>query len=176
MSDGRINLRLRCPDCSRGERSDILASGGVVALAGRRSFRSALKRVLGVMQPYYAQAVTQGSQLCLRCKAVAPLTIIGPEERREELPRRWPGLLLLLACPACGVMNGTSPGMFVRSTHVAALRFLDRHPRSFNEPEQLVEYEGDKAIRIRLTDRASASRLTLFVRFDTCQVLATVQR
>src|SRR5690348_13013613 len=36
---GRINLRLRCPGCSRGQTSDIIRSGGAVALEGLHSFR-----------------------------------------------------------------------------------------------------------------------------------------
>jgi len=60
-----------------------------------------------VMQPYFAQAVVRGWQPCLQCKSVVPVRIIGPDEPCEALPRRWPGLSLVLACLSCGNVSYT---------------------------------------------------------------------
>ncbi len=57
----------------------------------------------------------------------------------------------------------------------AALDFMAHHPRWVNEPEQLVDYEGQPAMRIRLTDIASTARFTLFAHAQTWQVLAAFQ-
>lgn len=53
---------------------------------------------------------------------------------------------------------------------------MAQHPRWVNEPEALIEYNGQLAIRIRLTDIASAARLTLLAHSQTLQVLATFQQ
>lgn len=172
--DGRINLRLRCPDCSRGQTSDLIRSGGIIALDSLHSFRPALKRLMQVMQPYFAQAVVRGWQPCLQCKAAVPVRIIGPDEPCEALPRRWPGLSLVLACPSCGNVSYTCTGI-VSLWDAAALDFMAHHPRWVNEPEQLIDYEGQPAMRIRLTDIASTARFTLFVHAQTWQVLAAFQ-
>ncbi len=70
------------------------------------------------------------------------------------------------------------PGLSLRAgsgTRLAALDFMAHHPRWVNEPEQLVDYEGQPAMRIRLTDIASTARFTLFAHAQTWQVLAAFQ-
>src|SRR5262249_29880407 len=135
------------------------------------SFRPALKRLVQVMQPYFAQAVVRGWQPCLQCKTVVPVRIIGPDEPCEVLPRRWPGLSLVLACSSCGNASFTCTGI-VSLWDAAALDFMAHHPRWVIEPERLVDYEGQPAMRIRLADIASTARFTLFVHVQSWQVLA----
>jgi hypothetical protein len=51
---------------------------------------------------------------------------------------------------------------------------MGQHPRWINEPERLVEYEGQPAIRVQLTDISSAAQLTLFVHRQSWRVLAAI--
>jgi RNA polymerase sigma-70 factor (ECF subfamily) len=177
LPDGHIDLRLRCPSCSRDEKSDIANSGGFIPLDGLYSFRPALHRVMQAMQPYYAQALIQGWQYCQQCGAVVQAQIIGPNERGTAPPRLsyWPGLLLVLACSSCGHLNSTCLSMIIRTVHPVALRFMEQHPRWISEPEILGEYDGQPAIYLQLTDITSAARLTMFVHGHSWQVIATLQ-
>jgi hypothetical protein len=59
-------------------------------------------------------------------------------------------------------------------THPLAQSFITQHPRWINEPEVLVDYAGQTAIRVRLTDLLSAARLTLLVGSDNGEVLTTL--
>jgi len=177
LPDGHANMRLRCPECSRGETSDIINSSVFIPLEGLRSFRPALKRLVQVIQPYFSQALVQGWEHCPQCKAVAPVRIVDAEERSEKLLRLppWSGLLLVLVCPSCGYLSSASIGAIVCYGNAAALDFIEHHPRWINEPERLVEYKEQQAIRVRLTDITCAAQLTLFVHRHTWQVLATFQ-
>ena len=177
LPDGRMTMRLRCPDCSRGQSRDLINSNAWIPLEGVRSFRPAIKRLVQKVLPYYAQAATQGWQHCGQCGAVVSVRILSPEECSEELPhvQPWPGLMLVLACPSCGDLSSTCVGTIVCSGHAAARDFMEQHPRWINEPERLVAYEGQPAIRVQLTDISSAAQLTLFVHRHTWRVLAAIQ-
>jgi len=177
LPDGHIDLRLRCPSCSRDEKSDITNSGGFIPFDGVHSFRPALRRMMQVMHPYYEQALTQGWQSCQQCGAVVQAQILGPDERETAPPHlsHWPGFLLVLACSSCGHLNSTSLSMIIRTVHPVALRFMEQHPRWISEPESLREYCGQPALCMRLTDITSAARLTLFVHRHSWQVIATLQ-
>ncbi|MDQ2716913.1 MAG: hypothetical protein M3Z08_18565, partial [Chloroflexota bacterium] len=71
----------------------------------------------------------------------------------------------------CGTVSATAITACLFDAQ--AQQFMAQHPHTVVEPEQLIEYSGQMAIRARLTDLMSASRLTLFIHPRTLQVLGT---
>src|SRR5579883_2603584 len=53
-------------------------------------------------------------------------------------------------------------------------QFLAQHPRCVLGSEEIVDYQGQEAIRISLIDILSAAQLTLFLHSQTLQPLATI--
>ena len=47
-----------------------------------------------------------------------------------------------------------------------------KHPRWISEPEMLVEYAGQSAIRFQMTDLTSSERLTVLAQRQTLRILA----
>lgn len=66
-------------------------------------------------------------------------------------------------------------GVIAGWDHPLVEDFWARHPRWVTEPDVLTEYKGTRAIRFRMADLASASRLTLFAQYPTLRVLAAFQ-
>ena len=61
----------------------------------------------------------------------------------------------------------------LRGTIPAAQQFMDQHPHWIMEPETLMDWGGQPAIRVRLADVASSACLTVFLHAETPQTLAT---
>lgn len=160
-----INLHLECPGCGYQ-----VNSGGVVPLDGLTAFRPAYKRLLAYAAPYVTQGIMAGQQTCLLCGAMRPMRLDGLGEHAEG-SYQWPGLTAVLECPTCAVAPNTLAALLVWQ-RPEVQRFQQRHPRCINEPEARVEYQGQPALHIRLTDILSAARLTLFVHAQTLDVLA----
>jgi RNA polymerase sigma factor (sigma-70 family) len=179
LPSGGINLHLRCPGCPHE-----LNSWGHVPLQGMRSFRPAYKRVMRFIHAYFLPGLISGRLACESCGTLQPLRLTRADERLDERESRHDdhhqqsSLLMIVQCPACRAC-----GRHQAATGVAALlwtqpviqRFLDSHPRSITEPETLIDYRGQLAVRIRLTDISSAARLTLVASPQTLQVLASFQ-
>jgi len=174
LSHGRFNLRLRCPHCSLRYNTDVFSSGGIISLAGQRSFRPALKRLIQVTTQYYQQAFTDSHHRCLRCGALKPMEVVFSDEpvASTTLPHK---ARLVLDCPTCGLRGKMWVGGPACWSHPEALQFMAQHPRCVLEPEMLVECAGQKAIYIRLSDVTSTARLTLLLHSRTLQVLAVVR-
>lgn len=168
LPGARVNLHLRCPVCS-----DEVNGWGHVPLDGLRSFRPAFKRVMRYASSYFLPGLTTGSQPCLACGAPQRPRIVGPDELGEPLEARA-GLMVILRCGACGGHHADIRVADVLWSHPAAQRFMEQHPRSVTEPETAIEYLSRPAIRVRLTDVASAARLTLLVHPQTLHVLAAL--
>jgi RNA polymerase sigma factor (sigma-70 family) len=172
---GRINLHLRCPGCAYE-----VNSWGHVPLAGMQSFRPAYKRVLQHTHAYFLPGLLSGRLTCETCGALQPLDLVAADDRQVVSSgshdyHDQSGLLLATRCPACGSHHAEIPVAMVLWTQPVVQHFLDAHPRSVTEPETLVEYLGQPAIRVRMTDVCSAARLTLVAHSQTLQVLATFQ-
>lgn len=56
-------------------------------------------------------------------------------------------------------------------SHGETQRFMRDHPHSISEPELLVEYAGQPALRLQLADTTSAARLTVLADRQTLRVL-----
>jgi RNA polymerase sigma factor (sigma-70 family) len=172
---GRINLHLRCPGCAHE-----VNSWGHVPLDGMQSFRPAYKRVMQHAHGYFLPGLLSGRLACEKCGSLQPLNLV----RANELPsvgggshdhHDQSGLLLVTQCPACGWHHGEIAVAALLWMQPVVQRFLDAHPRTVTEPEVLVEYHGQPAIRVRMTDISSAARLTLVAHPQTLRVLATMQ-
>lgn len=171
LPHGGIDMRLRCPVCSPSSRLDhidIVNTGGVVSLENLRSFRPALKRVIQMVPNFYAKALKTGYQTCPSCRSPAKLRGI---EQYTFPPPFHKRVGLVLECPQCG--DQVSGIISACMGDAAIQQFLAQHPRCVLGSEEVVEYQGQEAIRISLADILSNSRLTL-LHSQTLQPLATI--
>ncbi len=174
MPNGTTRLRIRCPTCSPRYGIDLIDSGSCVAFPGRSSFQPALKRLSQLLAPPFAGSFLLDKQRCLCCGEPVQARIIGPGEPDRLLPQRFL-LTLRLDCAACGTSLATWAGSLIPAMHLPARQFMQRHPRSIVEPEEMTEYKGQSVLRVSLTDVASTARLVLLAHPQTLQVLATFQ-
>ena len=168
LSDGRVNLVMRCPGCLRR-----FATHGVVPLNGLRSFRPAHKRLTRFLTTYLTEGVRNGWQTCVFCGTRQLVWIAEPEALGDHRGR-WPGMRALLRCATCGEHIDSPVGILVQP-HPEVQRFIARHPRWLMQPEILMDYMGSQTICVRLADFASSAHLTVFTHPQTLQVLATSQ-
>ena len=167
-----INLRMRCPACS-----DIFGSGGYPSLEGLRSFRPAMKRMMRVIGEI-TDGLEMGWSTCPFCGKQQTIRVLLPDEYQrlyyepsDNFSRRS---MIVMACHDCAmrVVTSVEGSLWL---HPAIQRFKREHPRSFVEPEVILDYDSQKAIQIRLTDITSAAQLTLLVQQRTLNVLAIHQ-
>jgi RNA polymerase sigma factor (sigma-70 family) len=167
LLDGRVNLRMRCPGCNR----EWIRSGGMPELVGYKSFRPAFNRTQQVAADYWTSCSTR--QKCPYCEAPIKLRLTKPNEPLPSIPP-WRGLRTVMECPSCDSLNSNYIGGWTW-LHPLAQQFMTEHPRWVNEPEVLVEYVGQPAIRVRLADITSAARLTCMVHRQTFEILKIFQ-
>jgi RNA polymerase sigma factor (sigma-70 family) len=168
LPSGGVDLRMRCPGCGFE-----VNSGGTVPLDGIRSFRPALTRMMRYAVPYLTSGLATGEQPCPVCGSPRRMWLAGPDDALA-VAWRWRGLVVALLCPRCDVIvNASVAAAFW--FHPAMRAFIDAHPRAVAEPETLTEYQGRAAVRVRLSDIASATRLTLLADRRTLDVLATLR-
>lgn len=180
LPDGRVNFRLRCPECSRHTGIDIYSTGGTVPLAGAHSFHPAFKRLIRSLKDRYSQGYTQalvrGWQTCPSCAGHAPLRVEPPGGTWPHFARQF---RLVLACPTCQTI--IMPAAFAASwadpsVQPLALRFIEEHPRWLMEPDVATRYGEQPAIRFQLSDVSSAARLTILAHAETLAILTLYQR
>jgi RNA polymerase sigma factor (sigma-70 family) len=179
LPGGRVNFRLRCPECSPRFGGDIYSTGGAIPLGGTHSFRPALKRLIAFLKHHYAQDYSRALQIgwhpCPSCHNPVPMRMMAAGHDLGAFPEQW---CLVFACPMCGRI--VSPAAFAtcwahpRVTPVA-LQFIEAHPRWIIEPDVLTTYAGQPAIRFRLSDVAGAAQLTILSDVQTLQVRALSQ-
>lgn len=185
-SDGRRELRLRCPDCSERYGVDIYGSKGVVPLDDPRSFRPALTRTMRALAEQTLRTLETGQGVCSTCGAPARQRIVGPDE--VPLARTIQQHVIVTecrnpACKSCGdtdhqdgmggfshVQTAVEPALWL---HRDAQHFMAEHPRWITQPETIIDYEGRPAIRFALADAVGAARLTALADLGTLRILAT---
>ena len=173
MPDGRVDLRMRCPECSR-RYGTFINGGGITNQAALRSFRPALKHLYQDATRYFSAALqNDGGQTCIDCfQAPVRVTVSHPDQ--VALPSPYPPLYMLISeCPRCG--PGFSVVMAAAMVHPEVQQFIARHPRWIVEPDRLTTYAGQLAIQHGLADVGSASRLNVFVSPETLQVLGLIE-
>lgn len=183
-ADGKVHLRMRCPDCSERYDVDIYGSKGLVDLEGLRSFRPAITRVMRSLAEQTRQALDTGWGPCLYCGQPVIQRVVGPGEIPDYLPQepkfwvvtpyRHDGEGSLYSQHGClsgrGAYTAVEPATWF---HPEVQRFMADHPRWITLPERTLDYGGQPAIRFQLADVASAARLTILADLHTLRILAT---
>lgn len=168
LPSGGVDLRMRCPGCGFE-----VNSGGTVPLEGIRSFRPALTRMMRYAVPYLTSGLAAGRQPCPVCGSPRRMWLAGPDDTLA-VSWRWRGLVVALCCPRCDVtVNASVASAFW--FHPVMRAFMDAHPRAVAEPETFAKYQGREAVCVRLSDIASAARLTLLADRRTLDALATLR-
>ena len=167
MSDGRINLRLRCSSCDYQ-----INSGGAVMFVSRQSFRPALHRMYDWASAYLTEVRSRdaGSRPCPSCGRARALRLVEPSDPLA-LRYRWTVITIVVECQPCDLIVNTSPNLLAWC-HPAAQAFMTRHPRWLTEPESLVTLDGGPALRLPFRDRSGSARLNLFAHPRSLEILA----
>lgn len=188
--NGDTNLHLRCPECEqRYGLSDVhnsnVHSKNLVQLKGIQSFRPAWKRTMQGMTQRFMLALHAGERRCPYCGTPAALQLLDKSQAAETaegvvLPsglayhpyQFW----VWWKCPNGHHSASMNGGIFAASdlvywSHERPQQFMGAHPRWISEPELLVEYAGQPALRFQMADLTSAARLTVLAHRQTLQVL-----
>jgi RNA polymerase sigma factor (sigma-70 family) len=168
---GSLNFRLRCPQCGPRFGLDAIDSDGITYLAGVRSARPALKRTMQSLITHFSQALQVGYEICPCCESVAPVRVVSPEEGSFPLPQKF---WLRSDCPTCGLRLRTLDDL-VCWPHPSLQQFLTAHPRHITEPDIVVTYAGQEAIRFRWSSMTGPVRLNVLAHRETLQILTTFQ-
>ncbi len=164
LSDSRVNLRMRCLICNY----EWIKSGGMAELHRLKSFRPAWNRVQQVATEHWTSMPHR--QVCPYCRGYVEVRLLRSGEFLPWLTP-WQGLRFAMECPSCDAHNSYYVGGAIW-LHPVAQQFMKQHPRWVNEPEVLVDYAGQPAFRVCLTDFTSAVRLIMLLHTQTLQVLA----
>ncbi len=182
---GSANLHMQCPACEErygliDTQSNNVHSKGLVRLDGVQSFRPAWKRTMQTMSRLLQGTLRPGAHVCPYCRVPARVRLIEKTQVivNNEAVILPPGLVrhpaqfwLWWDCPRCGHGPDAGGEFFAASdlvywSHAQTQQFMQEHPRWISEPELLVEYAGQPAIRfqmadvtqLRAPDRAGSSR------------------
>ena len=188
---GGPNLHMRCPECEqRTGLSDVdnstVHSKGLVHLEGLQAFRPAWKRTMQEMARRLTQALRPEQRLCPYCGTQTTLQLMDKSQVTEDagmtvlpsgLARHPYQFWVCWRCPCCSGGPNATGSVFAASdlvywSHERTRHFMGEHPRWGSEPELLVEYAGQPAIRFQMADLTSAERLTVLAHRQTLDVLA----
>jgi RNA polymerase sigma-70 factor (ECF subfamily) len=172
MPDGRINFRMRCPVCSPHHDIDTHDSGGWIEFGGLRSFHPARKRLIQSLVPRQRQTIAGNGPPCRECQQPIRALLLHSDEMNLRVPPNR--FYSVMVCSNHHDSMGWA-GVIAGWGHALFEDFWTRHPRWITEPDMLTEYRGIPALRFRMADLASASRLTLFAQYPTLRVLAAFQ-
>ncbi len=189
--DGSMNLHMRCPECEpRFGLVDISSSNvhskGLIHLEGLQSFRPAWKRTMQGMTARFTQSLLAGAGLCPYCGTPASLQLVDAISAARQtagatlpagLSRHPYQFWAWWRCPNCYGDSCPVADVFAASDLVywsdpRTRRFMAEHPRWVSEPELLVEYAGQPALRLQMADVTTAARLTVLAHRHTLRVLA----
>lgn len=176
-ANGRRELRLRCPGCTRRHGIDVFRSKGLAPLDGVRMFRPALTRAMRALQTHGQRVIASGRDLCLHCGTAVRRAVVTAEAYPDALPvslgRHWVVAPCPRAgCPGLGAWAVAEPALW--STPLAR-QFMSTHPRWVLGPDDVARWQERPAILLRMTDRESAARLAVVVDAGTLDVLDTVE-
>jgi RNA polymerase sigma-70 factor (ECF subfamily) len=191
--DGSLNLHMRCPQCEQDSGlcdidSSSVHSKGLIQLDGLQSFRPAWKRTMQGTAQHFTQAlqlqssVYSGAYRCPFCGAAALLRLVDKVQAPTgvglpgSLARHPYHFWVWWRCQQPRDGSDWHSGLFAASDLVywssaESQRFMRDHPHHISEPELLVEFAGQPALRLQLADTTSAARLTLLADRRTLRVL-----
>lgn len=163
---------LRCPGCPRrmpgADIGNIVNCHGDRDLAGLRSAKPALSRVMAESDGYYRAALASGGAPCSRCGSWAPVALRLP----PELPAPYREARgIHLRCGRCGYLSDLRLPELTLWTP-AGRAFWKAHPRLRLLPEREIEAEGRPALVVTFADVAGGARLAVVTDQETYAVLA----
>jgi hypothetical protein len=82
-------------------------------------------------------------------------------------------LNIVYECSTCG--RSSSSIISLCLTYPPAVQFVMQYEHRVLEPEELIEYQGQPAIKVSISDLLSAARLTMILHRRTYQLLAVFQ-
>jgi RNA polymerase sigma-70 factor (ECF subfamily) len=177
-----VNLHVRCPGCAGQYGMDMVHSMGLVSLGQLRSFKPAWKRAMRGLSELIRQGLDQGSRSCPWCGGPASIQIVDAEESVESIPSLGPyRFWIRWWCGQCGELVG-SPGdlpsveQVVSWSDVRSREFMVRHPHAQTSLGLPLEYAGQEALQLRITDSTSTESLHLVAHRQTLRVLAVYDR
>lgn len=176
-ANGRRELRLRCPACTRQHGVDVFRSKGLAPLDGFRSFRPALTRATRALQTHGLRVMSSGSDACLHCGTPVRREVVTAEAYPDVLPmslrRHW----LVARCPraGCAGLGAWAVAEPALWSTPAARQFMSDHPCWVLGPDEEVRWQERPAILLRMADRESAAQLAVVVDAETLGVLDTVE-
>ncbi len=178
LSQGRIELRLRCPECSSRLGIDMYRSKGIVPLNGLHSFRPALNRAMRALSDRTSDALATGWDICLHCGAAARRRVVGPGELPSELLPALGQHWVIATCQGTGCSRlGAWPALEPAIwPDPKVRRFMAEHPRWVAATEARVEQDGVPAIRFHLVDTISSAQLVVFADPHTLQSRGAFQQ
>lgn len=165
MSDGRVNMRLRCPTCQ----PVVINSLGIVELAAARSFLPATKKIVHEIGQYFLAALAAGG--IMRCWICHRPTTLRVMRNDSPFPDFEEGAWLRsdCGCMQSGVFAlspyGTLPKVHDFIFATSAITML---------PEAEVNFNGQSALRFGVVSPADGRRLYVFAESQTLAPLAVV--
>jgi len=153
-------LRLGCPDCSRPDDGYYLnASMGHTLLAGLRTYKPAVTRVLDSICQLFQVHAVDGAVRCPNCRAWMPIRV---EELPDESPHWEWRQSISLSCPNCGIQPGIDDQESWHSLTWSlpeTRRFWRAHPRMRFLPGRHIEVAGSPAVVTGFESLADGARL-----------------
>ena len=163
----RRHLVLRCPGCPSAP--DFLYLDHVDhrgLLAGVKTLKPALTRVMDWANTYYRRGLAEGTVRCARCGRPAVLDR-GLDPSASAPPRPEPGVHVICSCKP--INQTTLQGMALYTPE--GQRFWREHSRIFALPQRTVEFGGRSAIVAGYASVADAARLDVLFDRDTYSIL-----
>jgi RNA polymerase sigma factor (sigma-70 family) len=165
MSDGRINLRLRCPVCEMSEINSL----GMVDLSNARSFLPAIKKLMNEAGRFFSGSIEAGGAFqCPVCQRPNRMRIV-----RDEGFCTLAGMRTRLESD-CTCMS-TFCSAITLYGHLPTVReFLLSADRAVIEPEVVIHFAGQQAIRFSMVSLLDRRRVHVFADAATLASLDVV--
>lgn len=173
--EGNQNLHLRCPDCAQRYGLDTVHSMGLVPLNGLHSFRPAWKRTMQELTTLLTSALACDGHPCPRCGTQAFIEVVDSNDaitsssHPYQFSIRW-------QCHHCGervYSAGELPSVseIVCWSHPQTRQFILQYPQLLQMPARQVEYAGQPAICVQISDTTSATSITVLAHRQTLNIL-----
>ena len=154
-------LLVHCPTCGP------LIDHQTEVIAGARSYRAALERIISWVDAYYTPAIAEGAARCLGCGRLAPVRQ-GDVGTSPFIANTLPTVHLECTCRA--ISTCVTPLQALGSPTGQAFR--KAHPRLRLAAQTSLDVGGIDAIRLTMASVTDAARLHISIARDTYRVLA----
>lgn len=171
-SNGNNALTMRCPACAPNNMG-FINTGESEWLAGIKTFVPAMKRLWKFGSRTLLEGVRGKMSPCFFCAMPLTFRVLSASEL-GVLPTMPSQMLVSYTCLRCHITDWSDAILTMMNLPILR-QFCDEHPRAvMTEPDQVIEYAGQRAIRSHITDLMSTARLTIIARHDTLDVLETI--